>query len=175
MSYLRVLTLQRACTVQSITTNCVSGTASGDLLHACLRGYFNITAHDMAQATNHNCYNSQASRGVDIHKKWGTNLYRIELPCVSRYVSSRFRNFRRQFAERFSWSSWSTIVLNCVTSQFFCLCFTVLACSFFLTFIILYLYCLKRIVLYCIVSAAPSVRIKILIRQYINFMPPWQE
>jgi len=31
---------------------------------------------------------------------------------ISFYISSRFYNFRRQFAERFSWSS---IVLNCAT------------------------------------------------------------
>ena len=42
----------------------------------------------------------------------------VDLPCVSSYVSSRFRNFRRQFAERFSWS---TIVLNCVTYSL-CVC-----------------------------------------------------
>jgi len=49
------------------------------------------------------------------------------------------------------------------------LCFTVLACSFFLIFIILYLYCLKPVVLYFIVSAAPSVRIKTLISRVFGF------
>jgi len=34
----------------------------------------------------------------------------VDLPCVSFYVSSRFHNFQRQFAERFSWS-WSTITI----------------------------------------------------------------
>ena len=35
-----------------------------------------------------------------------------DLPCVSFYISSRFYNFRGQFAEHFFWSS---IVLNCAT------------------------------------------------------------
>jgi len=34
----------------------------------------------------------------------------VDLPSVFFYISGRFYNFRRQFAERFSWSS---IVLNC--------------------------------------------------------------
>ena len=35
----------------------------------------------------------------------------VNLPCVSSYVRTRFCDFRRQFARRFSWSN---IVLNCV-------------------------------------------------------------
>jgi len=64
----------------------------------------------------------------------------VDLPCVSFYISSRFYNFRRQFAERFSSSS---IVLNCATWFFLFLsvfyCFSV----FFFFSIVLYLYCVS--------------------------------
>ena len=63
----------------------------------------------------------------------------VDLPCVSSYLSSRFRNFRRQFAERFSWSG--VLLFSCVL---------------FFLLLVLYQFCLKCI--YCIVlfaSAAP--------------------